>query len=301
MSFSIPQNKRKLFILLCVCLAIVAVIQSVLYLTCYDGTVGLYQQGFSRDGLKIAYLLVAALLCLPFFFIQKSELSPADRVLSSTRATDFFALLSGASIIGTLATQLININAHDRLSILLQNPSNTNSSAQTLLMASLILALPAAIYFFGVFSQKNWVYPLLLTILWVSSYMLRVYFDTELLLMNPTRQMTLAALSAILFFLIAELRLVRGIESLRMYAVAATLTALFAGVSGIGSLLLTLLGHLPFETETVYCAFQLAIAIYALFRLKMVLVGAPVARTETVSDDHDEDNPSESNDSEESV
>lgn len=278
MSFFAKNSGRRWFYILSAILLLVALLQSTIYLTCYDSDIGLYKHGFSAGALKIAYLLIAlftlsGVIVLPLCLIKKTAPSCIPRQLSvaPSRAAEFFALLTAASVVGTLITQLVRINADDALSILLQNPSATNTTARTMLVVSLVLALFAAIYFVAVFAGKKTVYPLLLTLIWVCAYMLRVYFDTSVLLMSPTRQMTLIALAAIALFLIAELRLARDIPSLMLYTVSATLTALFAGVSGFSSLLLTAVGSLPLSTETVYFAFQLMIALFALFRLNGVL------------------------------
>lgn len=278
MSFFAKNSGRRWFALLSVILFVVTAAQSILYLTCYDFELGLYVQGFPIGALKLAYLLVAllsvsGLIVLPLIAIKKQASSaiPLDGHPAPSRAADLFALLCGALIAGTLITQLVRINADDQLSILLLNPAQTNMNAHYSLLASLILALPALLYFVGIFAGKKWSFAPLLTLVWVCAYMLRVYFDAELLLMSPTRQLTLAALCAIALFLIAEMRLIRGIFSPIFYGIAATLAALFAGASGFGALLLTIVGRLPLSTETIYYAFQLTAALYALFRMRSLL------------------------------
>lgn len=276
MSFSSKNYGRAWFILLASVIAVVTALQSVLYLIFYDDSIGLYVQGFPTGALKIAYLLIAVALCLPLIFLKKCapDCFALKKPLPNTSLTDFFALLTGGTIAATLVIQLINIRGNDPLSILLLNPTNSNTTARTMLIAALVLALPAAFYFIGFFIQKKWGLSLLFTLLWICAYMLCVYFDSSILLMSPTRELTLAALCAIAFFLIAELRLVRGIYSTMMYAVSATLTALFAGASGLGGLMLTFSGSLPYITETAYYAVQLSIALFALFRLGALLMPA---------------------------
>lgn len=281
MSFSSQKSGRRWFILLSALLLVVAAVQSILYLTCYDSDIGLYKHGFSGGALQAAYLIVAAVLCLPLLFLKKS--SPAlfarERKLSSSSAVDFFALLTSASIAATLITQLVRLYADDPLSILLLAPSDANANARMMLIISLVLVLPAMIYFVGLYARKTWTYALLLTFFWVCAYLLRVYFDASLLLMSPTRLMTIAALAATALFLLAELRLARGIFSPMLYGVSATLTALFAGVSGFSGLFLTIIGGQPISTETAYLAFQLSIALFALFRLKALLSDPSPARS----------------------
>lgn len=281
MSFSSQKSGRGWFMLLSAILLVVAAVQSILYLTCYDSDIGLYQYGFSGGALQVAYLIVALVLCLPLLFLKKSSptLFARERTLPSSSGIDLFALLTSASIAATLITQLVRLYADDPLSILLLDPSEANSNAHTMLLISLVLALPAMIYFIGLFARKTWAYALLPSIFWVSAYLLRVYFDVSLLLMSPTRLMTIAALTATALFLLAELRLARGIFSPMLYGVSATLTALFAGVSGFSGLFLTIVGRLPISTETAYLAFQLSIALFALFRLKALLTDPTPARS----------------------
>lgn len=280
MSFFAKNRGRGWFICLCLILLAVALIQSVLYLTCYDSGIGLYRHGFPDGALKLGYLLVACLtvlgfVILPIMRIKKTVSPKLTRTLqpTSSRAVECFALLTAAALAATLITQLINLNAYDPLSILLQTPTQATSTTRTMLIASLIFALPATLPFIGLFAGKKWTYPLLLTLLWTAAYILRVYFDTGVLLMSPTRLMTLAALAAVILFLIAELRLARGIATPMFYGIAATLAALFAGVSGSSALVMTAAGLLPTNTETAYFAFQLAFALYALLRMKAVMAG----------------------------
>lgn len=281
MSFFSKNSGRRWFLLLCIFLLVAAVLQSVLYLTCYDSEIGLYKQGFPTGVLKAGYFVVALLLvsgcvCLPLLIIKKTkpDCFPSLQTKKSSLTADFFALLSAASIAATLITQLIRVYAEDPLSILLLNPSDANATARTMLLVSLGLALPATLYFIGLYARKNWTYPLVFTILWVCTYMLRVYFDVSSLLMSPTRLLTIAAMAVTVLFLLAELRHARSIFSPMMYAVTATLTALFAGVSGFSGLLLTAVGPLEPSTETPYFAFQLTIALFALFRLKAMMIPA---------------------------
>lgn len=278
MSFFAKNIGKRWFYILSAILLGVAAIQSILYLTCYEEALGLYKFGFPSGVVAVGYLLVAfvtlsGVIYLPLYAIKKSAPKCLEIVISPkpTRALDFVSLLTAASIAATLVTQLIRLNADDPLSILLSNVSDTNTTARTMLVLSLVLAIPAAVYFVGFFAQKTWPYALLFTIVWLCVYMLRVYFDTSILLMSPIRMMTLAALSAALFFLLMELRLARGIHCPILYSVGATLTALFSGVSGFTALLLTVCGRLPLSTESVYYAFQLLLALFALLRMKEIL------------------------------
>lgn len=274
MSFSAKNYGRVWFAVTAVVIAAVAVLQSLLYLNCYDASIGLYEKGFPTGALKLAYLLIAAALCLPLLLLKKRapDSFAHQNTLTSTLPTDFFALLTGGTIAASLVIQLINLNADDPFSILLQNPSDANATAHTMLIVTLASALPAAAHFVSVFVGKKWSFSLLLALLWTCAYMFFAYFNASTLLMSPTRQLTLAALCAVAFFLVTELRLVREIPSTLMYAIAATLAALFAGASGLGGLVLTFSGKLPFSAETAYYAFQLSIALFALFRLRAMLV-----------------------------
>lgn len=281
MSFFAKKSGQKQFIALCICLLVALVFQSILLVTCYEPEIGLYRYGFSTELLKIGYLIAAlitlsAVVLLPLARIKKQApdcLRPVSKPAPSLIA-DLFALVTAAAIAATLIAQLLNLYAYDPLSDLLLDASDHNSTAYTMHLASLILALPATFHFIALFAGKKWRYPLLLTLLWACTYMLRVYFDTSVLLMSPLRQLTLVALVMIVVFLIAELRLARSICTPIFYSVSATLTALFAGLSGVSGLLLTAIGYLPTSTETAYYAFQLAIALFALFRMKAVM--API-------------------------
>lgn len=275
MSFFAPKSGRRWCSLLGIFLLAAALIQSVLYLTCFDGELGLYKQGFPVGLLTCGYLIAALLItggvvCLPLLSIKKTspELLCREMTDRSSPMTDFFALLTAVTIGATLITQLVRLNADDSLSIMLLSTSDVNSTARTMLILSLVLAIPALLYFIGFFARKKWAYPLVLTFLWVCAYMLRVYFDASILLMSPTRLLTIAALAMTVLFLLAELRTVRSLSSPIMYALTASLTALFAGVSGLGGLLLGFAGLIPIGCETPYYAFQLSVALFAFFRLR---------------------------------
>lgn len=278
MSFFVKNGGRRWFSILSALLVAVAALQTVIYLFCYDQSLGLYEQGFPTDLVKLGYLLIALLICsstafLPLYLIKKNapDCLPLECKQTDSSAIDFLSLLTAASIAASLITQIVMRYTDDPLSVLLLSPADANRTAHTMLLASLVLALPATLYFIGIFTRKISPYSLLLTILWVCAYLLRVYFDTSVLLMSPLRQMTILGLSATIFFLLAELRLVKGRPSYILYSIAATLTALFAGTSGSSALLMTALGRCSVTVETGYYAFQLLIALFALFRLKAVL------------------------------
>lgn len=278
MSFFAQKSARRWLLTICILLIAVVAAQSILLLTCYDSTLGLYKQGFPPLLLRLGYLVIAFLavsgaVYLPLNAVKKQVPDAFARPSKekSSRLADFFALLSAASIIGTLIMQIIRLNAYDHLSILLTNPSDANQTAHIMLIASLALAIPAAFYFICIYTGKNRLYPAVITLLWVCAYLLRVYFDAGILLMSPIRQLTIVALSASALFLVGELRIARGLSATMMYAVFATLTVLFAGAGGISGLLLTAIGATAVSTETLYYAFQLAFALFALVRVYCVL------------------------------
>lgn len=278
MSFLAKNSARKQFCLLCICLLIANVLQAILLLNFYEPKIGLYQYGFPTDILKIGYLAAALIILTAVVFLPMASVEnrAPDRLRSLSApcrsvAAELLALLTAIAIAATLIAQLVNLYAYDPLSDLLLNPSDSNSTARFMHLTTLVLALPAAVPFFSLFAGKKPSYPLLFTLLWTCAYMLRVYFDSSILLMSPIRQLTLVALVTVVLFLIAELRMVRSVCTARFYSIAATLCALFASLSGMGGLLLTAVGYLTTSTETSFYAFQLVIALLALFRQKAIM------------------------------
>lgn len=278
MSFVAQKSTQKPFITLCICLLAAVLLQAVLLLTCYEPEIGLYRYGFPTGILTIGYLAAALIVLsvvvfLPFAGIHK-QAPDCLRVCRPCRsaAAEVLALLTAVAIAATLIAQLVNLYAYDPLSDLLLDPSESNSTAHFMHLASLVLALPATAHFIALFAGKKTTYPLLLTLLWTCAYMLRVYFDSSVLLMSPIRQLTLVALVTVVLFLIAELRLARSVCTPLFYSVCAALAAFFAALSGVSGLLLTAIGYLPASTETAYYAFQLVIALLALFRVRAVMI-----------------------------
>lgn len=267
---------RRWFALLSALLAVFALLQTLLYLFGYDFSLHLYETGISVPLVRGVYLLIAFLLCLPLFLLKKAEPSLFEErsSLGESSAVNYFALLSVAAIAATLFVQMLRLNADDSLSLLILQPTSQTANARSMLILSLVLALPATLYFIGRFMGKNLPYCLIFTLLWLCAYLLRIYFDLSILLMSPIRLMTLVALTALIFFLLCELRLCRGLFSPIVYGISATIASLFAGISGLSGLFLTLLGKLNFSTDTIYMLVQITLALYALFRLRTLLVPA---------------------------
>lgn len=276
-------------------LCVLTAVQLYLYLTGYEFDADLYVPGSLPTVTAALWIFAAAgAILLNCFLPGKATCS--ELKISSNVATDTASLLCAAALAGSLLLPIILKNGGtDMLGNLLASSSPNDSTARLMLIASLVLAIPAAVHFILQFAHhKSYPQSACALLLWAAFSALRIYFDMRYLLMSPRRIMHLVALIAVLLFLIAELRQARGVATHRFYAIAASLMIVLAGCDAISNLILTAMGWLAPGSEICTYIFLLVIALYAGSRLA-ALCTTPKPAPAPTAGDQAEPSPASSN------
>ncbi len=239
-------------------------VQTYFYLTGYEFDSDLYLPGALPTVTAILWIVAAAgALLLSLRLPGKTVCS--EFTVESTVFTDFASLLASAALAGTVLLPVIMKYAGtDPLGNLLASADDSDSTARMMLLLSIALAIPAALHFILRFAKhRSYPQSACALLLWAAFSALRIYFDMRYLLMSPRRILHLVALIAVMLFLIAELRLARGIATHRFYAVTAAVTVVLAGCDAVTNLLLSAMGWLSLGSEICTYLVLLAVALYA--------------------------------------
>ncbi|MBR2132220.1 MAG: hypothetical protein IJ955_06730 [Oscillospiraceae bacterium] len=243
-------------------------LQLFFYLTGYEFDIGLYRHGFYPTLTALLWLISgAAVVAYSMTLPQKGICE--ELILPHSSLLDFTALIATASLAGLLFTIFLFRNSPaDQLILLLNSTLETDSTARSMLLLSLAAAIPSIIHFVLLF-YKRVNHPLGITalLLFVSFSALQSYSDMRTLLMSPRRVLHLMALLAVMLFLIAELRMARGLCGSRFYFASASLTVVFAFGDAFSNLALSLFGWQTLGTELTIYFFLLSIALFAFSRI----------------------------------
>lgn len=251
---------------------LLTVLQLCFYLFGYAFSDDLYQNSALPTVTGICWAIAAVgaiLLALPHsgptvcreFSLAPTWFGRIASLLAMIALIAALALLAFPSLLLTAAT--------DPLANLLSSTAPTDETARKMLLATLVMALPAAIHFALHFALGE-SHPLgiVSVLLFVAFTALRIYFDMRYLLMSPRRVLHLMALLAVMLFLIlGELRLARGIASPRTYIASAGIGVILPFTDALTNLILWAMGKVSLGIEATSYFLLLAISLFALSRL----------------------------------
>lgn len=275
-------------------LGFLTAVQLALYLTGYEFDTDLYVPGSLPTLTACLWIGATAGAFLPGIFLPGKTVCSELRI-RSTVFTDVASLLSAAALAGSLLFPLILKNSGtDGLGNLLSDASPDLGTARMMLIASMIFAIPAALHFALRFAHhKSYPQSACALLFWAAFSALRVYFDMRYLLTSPRRIIHLIALIAVMLFLIAELRLSRGLATRRLYTITAASVIVLAGCDAITNLILAAMGWLSLGSELFTYLFLLTVAMYAAAGLAALCTPAkpaPIpAKAEQISGTADTD------------
>lgn len=259
-------------------------IQLTFYLMGYEFHTGLYVQGPLSLLTALLWIVLGALVAGLSLLLPGRGVCEELKIPTSPFA-DFTALITAISLAGVVVSLFVfSSQPTDALGSLLTSQSPTDSTARSMLLLSLVLAIPAIIHFGAQFAKhQNHPLGIVASLLFTAFTALRVYFDMRYLLMSPRRILHLMALLSVMLFLIAELRMARGLCSRRTYFALASLAILFSFADAFSNLVLSMMGWQSLGSELTVYFFLLSIALYALSRLVSLTDGGHhTSRTETV-------------------
>ena len=245
-----------------------AAMLAIFELAFYDTGTNLFSRG-APSWIIMLFAAVGILFSVISSLLIRAENFPLTYPEKSSKFTGFAELLCAGVLILTFAVQFIRLgNTTDHLTELWLTSGNTLSAAVRMLRISVFLALASSIYFiFSFITQKSSTALAIVFCLWVFAYLLRIYYDMSLLIVDPVRKLTIAALCSILLFMCAEIRMIVGKPSPRLFVCFGFLALFFCGASGISKLIITFTGFDGFTTQSVYDCFEVAFALYVLSRL----------------------------------
>ncbi len=146
----------------------------------------------------------------------------------------------------------------------------------TMNLAAMIFALPASLYFlfpgiadrFSEFLQTVFgLCFIVFSILSLANTHMYMYEG----LTSPVRTFNLLSLTAMMLFMLYEIRFFAAKPLPNLYVASAGAAVFFCGINGLPRLILTLLGETSVSIQTMYACLELMIALYAICRLLLFL------------------------------
>ncbi len=148
---------------------------------------------------------------------------------------------------------------------------NTRGAVGMLETASLILALPCAVYFLATalkkeFFMRNTLVLSFFPALWAIVNLMGEYFSTETAMTSPARIFDQVAMLALMVYFINETRFHLARPSTRSFYALGSASVILLAASSIPSFVMILAGNNMHRSPMFYLA-QLAVAIYILARM----------------------------------
>ena len=241
---------------------------TIFELAFYDTGTNLFSRG-APSWIIVLFSAVSILFSLISSLLIHAETFPITYTEKNSKFTDFAGLLCAAVLILTFAVQFMRLgNVTDHLTQLWLTTDKTLAAAVRMLRISAFLALVASVYFiFSFITKKNNAILAIVFCLWIFAYLLRIYYDMSSLVVDPLRKLTIAALCSILLFMCAEIRMIVGKPSPRLFVCFGFIALFFCGASGVSKLIITLKDSDGFGIQSIYDCFEVVFALYVLSRL----------------------------------
>ena len=232
----------------------------------YDFNLTLYAHGAPVFAIYTIFISTI-LFFFTSFFTLKTDLLPLVYPKRNQRLCSVFLLLCALTLCATVLFGLLG-SSKDRLITLFHTENLMLAAASALIKISLVLAVPAAAYFFVSFISDK-VMPVfsMFAGAWALVYMMRVYFDMSTVVMDPLRMLTTASAAAVALFMVVETRVGMERPSPRAYVFAGLCAAFICFVSGFSKVAAIFLRERAIEVQTTYDLFELFFGVYAFSRL----------------------------------
>lgn len=245
-----------------------AFILTIFELAFYDAGTNLFSSG-APSWVIVLFAIAALLFSVVSCLLINSDTFPLTYPEKNSKFTDFAELLCAGILILTFAVQLLKLGYNsDHLTALWLASSDTLVAAVRMLRLSVFLALIASIYFiYSFITEKKNALLAIIFCMWIIAYLLRIYYDMSVIIVDPVRKLTIAALCSMLLFMCAEIRVSVGKPSPRMFVCFGLLAFFFCGVSGISKLVMWIVNFNGIMTQSVYDCFEITFALYVLSRL----------------------------------
>ena len=257
-----------------------AVIHTVVYLNFYDFSARLWQMEASPFFGAVSYLLLLPIFALALLFAFALKRAKAEGLCEAspftpTRSTKVMLFVMMAAFPLTLVAQVLAIGKNDKLNNLIDatlgNPEYMALTA-ALHIFTLILAIPAALYFFSLYRKTRYQVAFGITaVAYFVAYTLRVYFDMTMHINNPRWSFCVVVLIAVLLYFVFEVHQFIRSEYTVIYCVVSFLALTLAATEAISSFVMAIGFYAREGYSLFYSALLLAVAVYIAFRLFAML------------------------------
>lgn len=261
------DSTRKIFCLLFIITIVLslaaAIFQTVLYLNRYDETLMLYKRGQTPTVFYIVCTVVGILLLLSFLLFRRD--SVPQSLAQPGRLINFAALFCGFFLASSILLYLIYFL------------SGITPDMSVLRMASIVTALPAALYFLVTAlstqpSRKLLALSGFFIVIWGLLFLLNLYFDMSVPMTSPARPLGYLSLFAIMFYFLLEIRFILGSAKPRLYLSVSLMSIFVLSLTCVPNFILIATG-LRTSNDSIFHIAEACILFYILTRMISVLTG----------------------------
>lgn len=273
-----------------------AIVHTAIYLNFYDFGANLWQRDVSPFFELVSYLLLipAAALGVQFALtLAHAEGDGTESPFADGKVVKGAALAVFLMLVMTLVAQAITVGSYDRLNLLLDQKTGNVFGVYMSLTASLhiftlILALPAALYFLSRLVKTKYQIALgLFAIGYFVMLTLRVYFDMTMHINNPRWAFRVVALISVILYLVAEIRALISPEKKRALTVVGFVTLTLTLTESLSAIVMAIGFYTSEGWELTYSVLLLAVAVYIALRLFAMTLSKPAVAVDegTVSEE----------------
>lgn len=257
--------------------------QIVVYLNYYSFEDMLWHRGTPTILTQLVYIMVAltALFAAAAAVTVKGcycdrGLTADDAFSADSRLTRLLSLLVGLALVALPIAQLCVIGSSDHLNLLLVYHSPSYQFLVALFhVLTLLLALPSAFFFVRRFlGKKRTLAETFPFLLFLTVFVLRVYFDMTVMLNNPRRLFSVVTLLAMVLYTLCEARLLFEPKRIASYTFVAVLAMVTSAASGFSNLFLNLIGCFADGAEVVYYLLEAVFSVYVASKLFALVASA---------------------------
>lgn len=256
------MTKKKLTTLLLVFSVLSAILSVIsrIYLTYtkLDSEFGVYQRGAT---IVTVYHIILVLVCIAILVVALAFTKNVSRDYfpSTSAGTTFTASVTAFLLLASLFISLYYI-------VVQKSPVLAFDAVE------LLISFPTIIFFLraGVSKTKNSVLTAFLSfcpILWSTVCVIRVYFDSSILMTSPNRIMNQIAFIAAMLYFLTESRIHLGISNNRFHVATAAVTPILLLTSAVPNLVCAKLLSIGESDSFMKYAVQAAMALFIYCRL----------------------------------
>ena len=249
-----------------------SILSTVLQLFFFDASAQNYLTSAPDNIELIPYIIIGVgfLVSLSVIFVLPKKYSAQSPLSKPSHAIKVASALVILSLVSVFVFQLVLANdISDRLSFV--NLAGNSAVPSTLVIfhygATALSVLSACYFAYDLFGKRKSVGFGIGALAFLSCYGLRQYFDIGNMLNNPRRALSILAASALLIFMLLEIKLLTDRPSKRLYVAFAMCAMLISLTSSVPSIILAGTGFYDDGIQTAYYLAEFALGLYAAVRL----------------------------------